>query len=68
MDKINDSNIFYSRLEVFSTSNIILDGFRREKCFAIKNNSRYNQEKEYDVYAQELDNFDSVINCLYSGS
>jgi hypothetical protein len=65
MVAITDHNKFYSRLEIFCNFSIDLPGFKKEKCFSIKDDTYYNFRKEYDVYAQEFDNFDAVINCLY---
>jgi hypothetical protein len=62
---ITSDNKFYSRLEIFCALSMKLPNFQKEKCFATKDNKYYNFREEYDVYAQEFDNFDAVINCLH---
>jgi hypothetical protein len=56
---------FYCRVEVFCSSKIELSELNRGKCFAVKDEDDYNQKKEYDVFAREFYDYDSVINCLY---
>jgi hypothetical protein len=56
---------FYCRLEIFVASGVILPGFIVERCFNIRDNNYYSQEKEYDVYSREFDDYGSVIDCLY---
>jgi hypothetical protein len=60
-----DCEQFYSRIEVFCISNLILPDFNRGKCFRVRNNENYNQLKEYEVYTREFNDYNSTIDCLY---
>lgn len=60
----DNHNDFYCKIEIFCFSNILLPGFAKEKCFAIKDDNYYNFREEYDVYAQDFFDYRSVIDCL----
>jgi hypothetical protein len=62
-DNVNISK-FYCRIEIFCNSNLKILGFNRDKCFDVRDDSDYNQDDDYDVFAKEFDNFTSVIDSL----
>jgi hypothetical protein len=60
-----DYELFYSRIEIFCKSNIVLPSFNKAKCFRVKDSDDYSQLKEYEVCAREFDDYNSTIDCLY---
>jgi hypothetical protein len=60
-----DYELFYSRIEIFCTSNIVLPSFNKDKCFYVRNSDNYNQLKKYEVCAREFNDYNSTIDCLY---
>jgi hypothetical protein len=58
-------NNWYCRLETFCFFEMAISELhKKEKYFLVKNNPMFNTKDIYDVYAEQYDNIDSVINRL----
>ncbi len=56
---------FYCKLEIFCFYNMKPNDFIKARHLEIEDNEYYSSITNYDVYSRNLDNYKSVVECLY---